>query len=54
MIMDNRISTLPDDFHEREGRGPQPIGEVLAELLTQYQVRYPEIHVTVVETAVAV
>ena len=51
--MDSRISTLQDDFGEREERGPQPIGEVLAELLTQYQVRYPEIHVTVVETAAA-
>ena len=51
--MDSRISTLNDDFPPPDSRGPQPIGEVLAELLAQYQVRYPEAQVTVVETAAA-
>jgi hypothetical protein len=51
--MTNRISTLQDDFDGREerGTGPQPIGEVLAELLAQYQVRFPSINIVVVETA---
>jgi hypothetical protein len=30
--------------------GPQPIGKVLADLLAAYQVRYPEVRITVVET----
>jgi hypothetical protein len=51
--MNNRISTLDDDFGERADRDPQPIGEVLAELLAQYQVRYPEARLSVVETAAA-
>ena len=34
---------------------PQPIGAILAELLAQYQARFPEVHIAVVETpAVAV
>jgi DNA-binding transcriptional LysR family regulator len=55
-IMENRISVFEDDFDRREGRGgqPQPIGEILAELLAQYQARFPEAQVSVVETAGAV
>ena len=30
--------------------GPQPIGKVLADLLAAYQVRFPEIRITIVET----
>jgi hypothetical protein len=49
--MKNRISTLPDEGREWEDRqGPQPIGEILAELLAQYQTRYPEIRIAVIET----
>jgi hypothetical protein len=51
--MKNRISTVDDDFEERANREPQPIGEVLAELLAQYQVRYPEARLSIVETAAA-
>ncbi|MGO8749627.1 MAG: hypothetical protein ACLQNE_27035 [Thermoguttaceae bacterium] len=52
--MENRISTLPDESREREDRRePQPIGEILAELLAQYQARFPEVHITVVETSAA-
>ncbi len=46
--MENRISQYDNEEREREDRrrgGPQPIGVVLAELLTQYQVRFPEVHI---------
>ena len=33
--------------------GPQPIGEILAELLAQYQIRFPEVRLSVVETPAA-
>ena len=55
--MENRISQFENEERERADRrrGPQPIGVVLAELLAQYQVRFPEVHIAVVETpAVAV
>jgi hypothetical protein len=54
-IMEN-ISVFEEDFDRREDRGgePQPIGEILAELLARYQARFPEVQVSVVETAVAV
>ena len=55
--MDNRISQFESRGKEQEDhRGePQPIGTILAELLAQYQVRFPEVRITVVETpAVAV
>ncbi len=38
---------------DRRGEGPQPVGEILAELLALYQVRFPEARVVVVETPVA-
>ena len=54
--MENRISRWESEGREQEDRrGPQPIGAVLAELLAQYQVRFPKIHIAVIETpAVAV
>ena len=55
--MENRISQYENRDSEREDRPrePQPIGVVLAELLAQYQVRFPEVRIAVVETpAVAV
>ncbi len=54
--MESRTSVFEEDFDGREDRGgePQPIGEILAELLAQYQARFPEVQVSVVETAVAV
>ena len=53
--MKNRISTRQEDSErgDRRSDGPQPIGEILAELLAQYQVRFPEVHVAVVETPAA-
>jgi hypothetical protein len=56
--MENRISGFYDNLNEqREERGhhdgPQPIGEILAELLAQYEARFPAVRFTVVETPVA-
>jgi hypothetical protein len=52
--MNTRI-TRQDESTEREEREPQPIGEILSELLTQYQTRFPELRIAIVETpAVAV
>jgi len=54
--MKNRISQVVNEDRERKDRGePQPIGMILAELLAQYQVRFPELRISIVETpAVAV
>jgi hypothetical protein len=46
--VENRISQLEDNC--RNSEGPQTIGQILAELLAQYQVRFPEVRITVVET----
>ena len=52
--MENRISQNVKAEQEQR-QGPQPIGAILAELLTQYQARFPEVHIAIVETpAVAV
>ncbi len=52
--MNNRITQLQNDVREQERadrrREPQPIGVILAELLAQYQTRYPEVHIAVVTT----
>ena len=37
---------------ERDGE-PQPVGEIVEELLAQYEAKFPGIHITVVETAEA-
>lgn len=44
--MENRVE-------QERGQGPQPIGEILAELLGQYETRFPGINVAVVETPAA-
>jgi hypothetical protein len=49
--MENRISGFCDDFEQHDD-GPQPIGEILAMLLAQYQIRHPEVRIAVVETPV--
>ncbi len=51
--MKNRISTWQEDSGQRDQHsdGPQPIGEILAELLAQYQIRFPEAKIAVVETS---
>jgi len=48
--MQNRIS----DTTERQDRlddAAHPIGEILEELLAQYERRYPDIHIAIVQTA---
>jgi hypothetical protein len=44
--MKNRITR----FEERRGDGPQPIGEILAELLARYEARFPRTRIAVIET----
>ena len=56
--MQNRISRFYDKSNERREEqghhdGPQPIGDILAELLAQYQTRFPEVRIAIVETHVA-
>jgi hypothetical protein len=46
----NKITALCGDEPER-GDKPQPLGEILHELLTQYEARFPGINIVVVETA---
>ena len=41
-----------EDSTNRHGE-PVAIGEVLAELLAQYQARFPDVQITVVDTAAA-
>lgn len=51
--MENRITTLLEDLPEnprRRSNEAQPIGEILQELLAQYQVRFPAIQIAIVET----
>jgi hypothetical protein len=43
-------TTCPDDPGEPEAE-PQPVGEILEELLAQYQQRFPNVQITVVGTA---
>lgn len=47
--MKNRISDTTER-QDSQDDGPQPIGAILDELLVQYQRRFPDIHITVVET----
>lgn len=47
--MQNRIS---DTTERRDGREePQPVGVILEELFAQYERRFPDIHIAVMETA---
>jgi hypothetical protein len=53
--MENRLTTRWEDLPETANRRPieaHPIGEILEELLAQYQARFPGIQVAVVETPV--
>lgn len=47
--MKNRIEKLEDG----RGDGPQPISAILAELLAQYDARFPAVRVSVVQTPAA-
>ena len=42
-------TTFGDDERERDSE-PQPVGEILEELLAQYETKFPDIHISVVET----
>jgi hypothetical protein len=37
-------------YHERRHGAPQPIGEILAELLAAYETRFPSAKITAIET----
>ncbi len=47
--MENRIRSSSPGEAPPEG-GPQPIGRILAELLAQYQARFPDLRVTLVQS----
>ena len=44
--MQNRITR----FQERRGGEPQPIGEIITELPSRYQSRFPGVRIAVVRT----
>ncbi|MCC6124653.1 MAG: hypothetical protein IT426_06810 [Pirellulales bacterium] len=51
--MENRIRTPLEELPEtriRRSADARPIGEILEELLAQYQARFPGIRIAVVET----
>lgn len=52
--MKNRITRPLEDLpdaDERRPQEPQRIGEILEELLSQYERRYPGVRIAVVETS---
>jgi hypothetical protein len=52
--MNRRMSHMEDEKSESKNhREPQPIGEILSELMAQYQARFPAVHIRVVETPAA-
>jgi hypothetical protein len=52
--MDDHITAFEDSDRDDEGAGePQAIGDILADLLAQYQARFPEVNITVVEASSA-
>jgi hypothetical protein len=52
--MENRITHLVSKNRNPENPGePKPIGAILAELLAQYQVRFPDARIAIVETSAA-
>lgn len=53
--MQNRIAQIAEDRRcDAQNDGPMPVGQILEELLAQYERRFPNIHIAVVETATAV
>jgi hypothetical protein len=53
--MQNRISDLIEPpTCDRRNSGPQPVGEILEELLAQYERQFPDIRIAIVETTTAV
>ena len=52
--MDDHISVFEDsDWDDGPDDEPQVIGDILAELLAQYEARFPEVNITVVEVSAA-
>ena len=52
--MENRITKVQTKDRTVEARSePKPIAAILAELLAQYQARFPEARICVVETPAA-
>ena len=49
----NQPSPDDDDRKDDRGQGVQLIGEVLEELLAQYEARFPQLKITVVEQPTA-
>lgn len=47
--MQNRITHIYEE-REQKNNGPRPIGEILKELLRQYEARFPNLRITIVET----
>jgi hypothetical protein len=45
--MEIAMNTAEDERDDE----PQPVGEILEELLSQYEARFPGIHIAVMETA---
>ena len=48
--MQNRLSDTTER-RDRQDDEPQPVGVILEELLAQYERRFPDIHIAVMETA---
>ena len=52
--MDDRTTVLQEcDWDDARDGEPQAIGDVLAELLAQYQARFPKVNITVVDVPTA-
>jgi hypothetical protein len=52
--MDDHITVFEGSDWDDEGAAePQAIGDILADLLAQYQARFPEVNITVVEVSSA-
>jgi len=53
--MDDHITAFEDsDWDDGRAGEPQAIGDILADLLAQYQARFPQVNITVVEVSAAV
>ena len=52
--MDDRITAFEaSDWDDGRGDEPPVIGDILADLLAQYQARFPAVNITVVEVPAA-
>ena len=52
--MDDRRTVFEvGDWDDGRGAEPHAIGDILAELLAQYQARFPKVNITVVEVPTA-